>query len=104
MSYRINGADEGDYTTIYATHPALPGTYICYAFQDGEVAKEPVVLWGVLCNGTPEPISMSGVWNSTPAQANMFVMFPDGRCARFDQSWESETAAADELRQYDRSE
>ena len=104
MSYLVRGAVDGDYSTIHATHPALAGTYICYAFKDGTVDKELVILWAVMSDGTPEPITISGVWNGTPSQANMFVQMPDGRCARYEQSWASEACASDELRQFDRSE
>lgn len=104
MTYLMRGASEGDYTTIQATHPALAGTYVCYAFRDGSVEKEAVILWAVLSNGLPEPITISGVWNGTHTQANMFVLMPDGRCARYEQSWASEANAAEDLRQFDRSE
>ena len=86
--YVMNGADPEDFDTIYATHPALPGTYIGYALQDRHLHREPVVLWGVLSNGSPEPISLDGVWGGT-TQANSFVIFPDGHCARYEQSWPS---------------
>lgn len=103
MSYLIRDAVDGDYSTIHATHPALGSTYVCYAFRDGEIEREPVILWAVLSNGLPEPVTMSGVWNGTPQQANMFVEMPCGRCSRYEESWPS-AAAAEELRKFDRSE
>lgn len=102
MSYLMKGAKEGDFTTIHATHPALPGTYVCYAFAGVETSKEPVILWAVLSDGTPEPITINGVWDGANQQ-NSFVLFPDGRCARYEQSWRNEAEAVAELRQFDRS-
>lgn len=103
MSYLLKGAEASDFETIHATHPAMPNTYVCYAFKDGTIHKDPVVLWAVLSNGVPEPITLDGVWGGTAHQANMFLQFPDGRCGRYDQSWPNEDEAVAALKQFDRS-
>ncbi|QNO25711.1 hypothetical protein EEB18_013000 [Sphingopyxis sp. OPL5] len=96
-SYVMKDANPDDFDTIYATHPALPDTYIGYALDDGTLHRVPVVLWAVLSNGSPEPISMDGVWGGT-SQDNNFVIFPDGHCARYEQCWDTIEEAIAALR------
>jgi len=100
-SYKVHGAgpnDPGD--TIYATHPAAPGTVIVFAHKDGHQSKIEVALWGVLHDGTAVPITTGGVWNGT-SNRNVFVQHPSGRCSNFDSAWDNALLAAKEMAQYE---
>lgn len=96
MSYLMKGADPEDFETIHAVMPALPGTYLGYASSDGSTHHIPVIGWGIVSNGTPEPLTLDGVWGGAD-QANTYVLFPDGKCARFENCWPDEAACITEL-------
>lgn len=99
-SYKIHGATDEIDDTIYATHPAQPGTQLVYAFKDGSHLIMDVLLWGVLSDGVPVPITIQGVWDGSGGR-NKFVQFPGGRCADFDRSWDSFEQALTEMGQYE---
>jgi len=105
--YILSNAKDGDFITIHATHPAGPGIYYCMVEPDA-VFKEPVVLWGVLSNGSPVPITMTGPYGGTGGRMKDFVLFPNGHCSGLDVAWEDEKSAVAsiraELRKYDTSD
>lgn len=100
-TYRMHGADPEDIETIISTHPALPNTYLVFAFKDGRHSMEPVLMWGLTGDCTAHPITLDGVWGGV-MNANMFVLFPDGKCAKRDQTWEDIRGAIAEVGQLDR--
>lgn len=97
-NYRMAGyGGEFNEELLLATHPAPVGTFIVYAKKDGSAGhKVAVVLWGVLQDGSPVPITMSGVWDGVE-QANVCVQHPDGSCSNFDNAWPSLEVALAEL-------
>lgn len=103
MTYKMMGTerlDELDVETLVTTHPAPPGTFVIYAHKDGSHNRTPAVLWGVLMDGTPVPITLSGVWDGT-VNRNKFVLHPDGYCSDFDNSWDTLDAALAEMKAHD---
>jgi len=101
-NYRMLGveADADIDEVLVATHPAPLGTYIVYAHKDGTFDKTPVVLWGVLIDGTAVPITLSGVWDGV-TNSNNFVLHADGLCSNYDRSWDSVDAAIAEMKAFD---
>jgi hypothetical protein len=98
--YRIHASpNPGDAELIYATHPAPAGTYIVYANEDGSTSRTPVLLWGVLDDGTAVPITLSGVWDGVSNQNN-FVLHPDGLCGKYQEEWSDIKEAVEALRQF----
>lgn len=99
--YKLHAArdsDPSDFETIYHTHPAQPGTEVVYAETDSTCHSDDVILWGVLCDGSPVPITMGGVWDGT-GNKNKFVRFPSGRCAGiFEESWNTVEAAIEAVK------
>lgn len=94
--YGIGQKEDVDFEVIVATHLAHPQTYVVYAETDGSHHTDTVVLWGVLQDGSPVPITMNGAWDGTINQ-NKFVMYPDGTCAAFERSWPDLDAALTEM-------
>lgn len=105
-NYNMIGVDpeiakaDNNMELLVATHPAQPGTSVAYAYKDGTSHTVAVVLWGVLRDGTPVPITLSGVWDGV-SNRNIFVLHPDGTCSTFDQSWRSLAEAVEELKAFD---
>jgi hypothetical protein len=96
MTYRMQGVakdEDIDFDVVVTTHPAQPGTYVVYAHRDGTSHRVPVILWGVLLDGSPVPITLDGVWDDTGGNPNKFVLFPDGRCGAFEENWDTLEAA-----------
>ena len=91
------GKSNQEEDVIVATHPAHPGTFLVYAFEDGSTNKVPVILWGVLEDGTPVPITMTGVWDGT-SNRNRFVLHPSGECGDYENEWDNLEAAIEEVR------
>lgn len=87
--------------TIVATHPAPVGTYLVYAHHDAPPSRVPVVLWAVMPDGSPEPITMSGVWDGVE-NANSFVLHPDGSCSSYERVWDNLEEAVEEMKAFDR--
>jgi hypothetical protein len=99
VNYRMLGVDpakEYDEAVLFATHPAPPGTFVAYAHKDGTSSRTPVVLWGVLQDGLPVPITLSGVWDGV-SNRNSFVLHPDGSCSAFEKEWSSLDQAVAEM-------
>jgi hypothetical protein len=85
---------------LVTTHPAAVGTHLVYAHQDGTAHRVPVVLWGVLQDGSPVPITMSGVWDGVQND-NVFILHPDGSCSAFEKAWASLDEAVNEMKSMD---
>ena len=100
-NYRMFGAPDAKDVEqiIYASQPASAGTYIVYAEKDRTISRTPVVLWGVLDDGTTVPLTLSGVWDGVSNQNN-FILFPDGSCGKYQENWESIDEAIDGVKQY----
>jgi len=93
--YTMKGAEaDTEYSTFYATHPAEPNTWAVRFFKDGKHYMDKVLFWGLLLDGMPVPITMSGPWIES---RNSCIMFADRTCAQFEQNWPSFEAAAVEL-------
>lgn len=90
---------KADDLTIYATLPALPGTYIVYANRDGSTERSTVVAWGVLEDGAVVPLTISGAWDGV-ANRNNFVLHPDGSCGKYEQGWSTLEEAVEAVRQH----
>lgn len=101
--YHMKGSKDDVFDEIQATHPAHPGTYLIYAFKDGEPLRENVILWAVHPCGELSPITMHGVWGGSN-QTNICVLHPDGRCQSYDRVYASLDEAVADLKQYDKSE
>ena len=95
--FRMNGAKDGAYSTIYATHPALPGTYAVTVYSDGTTLHENVSLWGVMLDGSLMAITLSGP-EDLLRQRSTCIMFPDGRCQTDDTFYECWADAVSDLR------
>jgi hypothetical protein len=101
VSYKLNstiGLGDIDFDIVYQVFASLPETYIIYAESDGSVIKSPVVAWGVLGDASLVPISIDGPWDDV-SNKNSCVLYPDGRCAKFQEQWDTLDAAAAELKE-----
>ncbi|HYI43678.1 MAG TPA: hypothetical protein VD768_08670 [Sphingomicrobium sp.] len=95
--YRFVGLEKSEnFELLVATHPASPGTQLVYVWSDA-ITMTPVILWGVLIDGTPVPITQSGVWDGSD-QMNQTVLHSDGRCTGYEESWETLDAAVEHIR------
>lgn len=97
--YRLQGFENETYNEfmLVATHPAPVGTFLVWAHRDGTSHRVPIVLWGVQQDGSPVPITLSGVWDGVEDE-NMFVLHPDGYCSAFEKSWPSLDQAVAEMK------
>jgi hypothetical protein len=100
--YRLQGFENETYNEfmLVATHPAAPGTFIVYAHKDSSSHRVPVILWGVQQDGSPVPITMSGVWDGVQND-NMFILHPDGYCSAFERSWPTLDEAVEDMKLLD---
>ena len=99
MKYHLNGVtdpDDFDERVIYATHPALSGTFLVYANPDGSHTKTPVLLWGVQQDSSVVPITFNGAWEGV-INKNSFVMHPSGHCSAVERTWDNLQDALDEM-------
>jgi hypothetical protein len=96
VDYRIahtSDLEDMDFETLISTHPAPVGTFIVCAEPSGKHHKTAVVLWGVLKDGTPVPITLTGVWDGA-SNTNNFVLHPGGSCSKYEGAWDSLEQAA----------
>ncbi|HEX8443299.1 MAG TPA: hypothetical protein VF631_06605 [Allosphingosinicella sp.] len=100
--YKLQGFENETFNEfmLVATHPAPVGTHLVYAHKDGSSHRVPVVLWGVLQDGSPVPITMSGVWDGVQND-NVFILHPDGYCSALERSWTSLEEAVGEMKSMD---
>jgi|LULG01.1.fsa_nt_gb hypothetical protein len=98
-----SAAADDDYTKVFATHPAQPGTYLVFAFKDETTLLENVIMWAVGFDCCLSPITMHGVWGGSH-QSNICVLHPDGKCQTADRVYASLDEAVADLKKYDKSE
>lgn len=95
--FLMNGAKDGEYSTIYATHPAQPGIYAVTVYSDGTTLHENVSLWGVLPDGSLVAITLGGPEDLVRRRSTC-IMFPDGRCQTDDTFYDCLADAVADLR------
>lgn len=88
MNYVMHNSPEckPESDVICATHPAQPGTYLCWPKDEAtNFFKEIVILWGVMEHGWLVPITVEGPWGGADdVTPNKFVLHPDGTCSSKD--------------------